>query len=147
MACVPAASEAVLQSALPPETAMAEHPAIVVPLSRKATVPPGVPELPIIAAVKVTPWPTAAVYALESIVADTDAVPVEPDEPPVPVLPPVVPPLEPPVVPPVLPEPPVPVVPVPVVVVVLPLPPTLVEAVAAAMPNFIAASPASAAPT
>ena len=60
MLCEPPVSEDVVQTALPAPS-VAVQPGIALPLSRKVTVPVGVPELPITIAVKVTLWPALIV--------------------------------------------------------------------------------------
>src|ERR1700760_2542916 len=76
MAWLPEASDAVVQVALPPETATLLHSAMTLLLSRNVTLPDGVPELPLMAAVKVTALPALVVYEDEARVAETLAVPV-----------------------------------------------------------------------
>src|SRR5512147_2493783 len=123
IACAPPPRPLVVQSAAPPESALASQPAIAVPSLRKLTVPVGV-DAPEMRAVKVTLWPASIVYDDESIVAETGPLP--PDVfagVPLPVEPP-------------------PVAPPPVVVEPPPVgggaPPVSAVALAAAMPNFIA---------
>jgi hypothetical protein len=56
MECAPIANDDVVHCAFPPETANEPQVSISMPLSLKLTIPEGVPNPPVSAAVRVTAW-------------------------------------------------------------------------------------------